>query len=350
MKLDPGRINKESPPPPTSKPSSSKTKGSVSTSGSPTSTKKSGEGISEPSKTSKKTKTVTVDSANDARRRFRADTNVDLMRAKINDRLPIKNQRDLTPGPGQLTAPEPVHGTGTGTVGNNTNVRVDPSTSSDAQDQISGEVTITGQTTTPDNNNEVWFQVEYEVDGETRTGWIRDDVVDEQIDWREGDAIQLFDADGEVLSDADAENYETAAAAQQELLEDYGIEVAMPLATPGNREQTQFRPLTPDDAEAMTATLEQVRALESEDGYNIDLITAGTAGNTIAWTPGEIDVVYSAVSSAGQAAFDQAQAQGYDVESPEQVFRDLYGPMNIERVNRPTIDNPSTEMVTERFY
>ncbi|MEM7674838.1 MAG: SH3 domain-containing protein, partial [Myxococcota bacterium] len=354
MKLDPGPITKKSSPPPAKKfspkppksPSSAKPTASSSSSA-PTNhasnnASSNDDNASKPASNRSQPKRITVASAHDARQRFRAETNIALVRAKIDDRYASNNDFN----PAQETTPEPevepTYGTGTGTVVNNTNVRSDPSLDNEAQDQISGEVTITGQTTSPDENNQVWYQVEYDVDGETRTGWVRDDVVnDEQIDWREGDPIQLFDANGEQLSQTDTQNYVTAASAQQEMLEEYGVDVQMLTEPPTGEESPQFRPLTPDDAAIMAQTLEQVEALESEDGYNIDLVNAGTEGNTIAWAPGEIDSIHSAVSSAGQAAYDRALEQGYDVESPEQVFRDLYSPSNnpltVERVNSSRI-------------
>lgn len=245
--------------------------------------------------------------------------------------------------------PDEEPGTGTATIDGDASVFAGPGEDAEVADaNVSGDVTITGQTI-PDADGEVYYQIEYEVEGETHSGWLSADQLDDvDIDWRDTAPIELFDTEGAALSATDADNFAIVMSAQQELLEEYGIDVAMPVERPANGQAPTFRPFTPDDAEVMLEVLEQVQELEGEGGYGIDL-EHGPQTNTIAWTPDEIGAVYEAVTSAANTAYDRAIELGHDVESPEQVFRDLYingpndvggdGTLVIQRENRSTFSS-----------
>ncbi|MEQ9500010.1 MAG: hypothetical protein RIT81_24240 [Deltaproteobacteria bacterium] len=136
-----------------------------------------------------------------------------------------------------------------------------------------------------------------------------------------------------ICDDADVEALLVSAVADQTaLLEDFGIEVRIPTET-YNYRSPQFGEVTAADAVPMAEALAMVEALEGE--YGIDLQGPGT------WTPEEIEAVYAAVTSSAAAAYDRAVAEGYDVESPQQVFRDVYvgegDTLEIQRFNRGTL-------------
>ncbi len=136
-----------------------------------------------------------------------------------------------------------------------------------------------------------------------------------------------------ICDDADVEALLVSAVADQTaLLEDFGIEVRIPTAT-SNYRSPQFGEVTAADAVPMAEALAMVEALEGE--YGIDLQGPGT------WTPDEIAAVYEAVTATAATAYDRAVAGGYDVESPQQVFRDVYvgegDTLEIQRHNQGTI-------------
>ena len=295
---------------------------------------------SQPTAKKASVRSATSESASETRDRVRSDQSVAQLRARL--------QSDVTDTGFEPIPPpvEPEHGTGTADVQANTEVRTEPDAEAASSGQIEGEVTVTGQTARPDEDGEIWYQVEYEVEGQTQTGWVPASDVDEtDIDWRNDEPIQLFDANGVWLSSEDAADYQTAAAAQQELEEEYGVEVRIPDGEPANGQAPDFRPITPEDAEVLEQTLQQVRELEGEGGYGVDLQNRPNNGETIAWAPNEIAAVHEAVTGAGQAAYDRAVEQGYEVDSPQQVFKDVYicgAPsctenIVIERVNSSTI-------------
>lgn len=270
---------------------------------------------------------------------------------------------------------EPEYGTGTATV--NANIRSDPSLSGDAT-PFAGDVTVTGQTVVPDEDGHLWYAVQYESGGETVDGWVRSDVIDNvDIDWIDNNHIAFFNADGTPLEDeAIAADMIVAAQAQQTLLEEYGIDVQMPVdgeVRSGGR--PRYRPILPSDVDELTETLAMVETL---DAYGVELGTTGAlptlndkgepvlddagnyvdsnpnttaienefgqvVGSTIPWTPDEIEVVYGAVMASAAEAYDRALELGYDVDSPDQVFRDLW-------VNNPNNTGDTTGTLTFNRY
>lgn len=136
-----------------------------------------------------------------------------------------------------------------------------------------------------------------------------------------------------LCDDADVEALLVSAVADQTaLLEDFGIEVRIPTATYTYR-SPHFAEVTAADAVPMAEALAMVEALEGE--YGVDLQGPGT------WTPEEIEAVYVAVTSSAAAAYDRAVAEGYDVESPQQAFRDVYvgegDTLAFQRINQPML-------------